>query len=296
MKFIVIGASGFVGREIYAACRSAGYPTLGTRHNSQQPDLLSFDLVRQNLKDLLQPDFLTGDGPIFGVVCSSLSQIDACKTRHEESYAINVTHTLKILAEMKPLGITPVFLSTSFVFDGKNGSYLENSAHSPISAYGRHKSIVEKELAISNPNAIIARLDKVLGTDPGTTHLFSQWEKSARENKTIACIAGQTISPTLASDIGNAIRLGCEKGLSGIYNIANPEQFDRCALARIFLSRAGLAAEVVAKPQNEFNFADPRPILTTLDSTRFREATGFRFTPMATAIESYLELSASTPR
>jgi len=181
---------------------------------------------------------------------------------------------------MKTLGIKPVFISSSFVFDGTVGYYDEKYLPNPINEYGRQKVIVEEFISQNAPDALVVRLDKIVGDDPMEAHLLSEWYQSIREKQPIDCIEGQLFSPTLVKDVAKAIIVSCQQGLTGLYNVANSEFFMRGELARQFTLAIGKELKIVCKPQSEFNFLDQRPLKSYLDSNKFMKATNMRFTSM----------------
>ena len=94
-------------------------------------------------------------------------------------------------------------------------------------------------------------------------------------------------SPTFTGDIAREIYLGCKNGLSGVYNLANPEFFLRDELARQFSLALGEEAQIISKPQSKFNFVEPRPLKSYLDSSRFVKATGMYFTTMREVFNTF---------
>ena len=57
MKFIVFGATGFVGRHIFNYMRSQGYPVLGTQSTKEFPDLIKSIYLKILLKSQFQEHF-----------------------------------------------------------------------------------------------------------------------------------------------------------------------------------------------------------------------------------------------
>lgn len=265
---------------------------MGTRANSDRRDLESFDLRTDPLADLLARWPEASGSPLAAIVCSSICQIDRCYRERESSYHVNVVQTKKLLADLAKRGADVVFLSTSHVFDGREGSYDEVSPRRPLSEYGRQKAAVEDFLLQSDPKSLVLRLDKVVGDDPAESHLFSEWHSLRKAGRPIRCIEGQVLSPTAVDDVARAVCLAAEKKLSGLYHVANPETFSRTALAELYCSLADVPPDVQSVPQEDFDFADDRPLKTNLDTRRFVEATGFSFTPMQTVIETFLEKMA----
>ena len=85
MKFLIVGASGFLGRHVLARASSLGHETVGTQCRSQRPALVTFDLLRGRISERVSPSFLGGDGPIFGVIAATISPIDRCVLEPETS-------------------------------------------------------------------------------------------------------------------------------------------------------------------------------------------------------------------
>jgi len=295
MRFLVIGASGFVGRHVLQHCQSAGYPVIGTESASKHSHLVKFDLQQDRIGDCLTPSFVAAGGRAFAVICAGIHQVDRCVRERELSQFVNVTNTIQLLWDLETLGITPVFFSSGFVFDGSAGNYSEEAAPSPINEYGRQKVVVEKFIRDKLPNALVVRLDKVIGDDPLESHLFTEWQAATIQHRPVVCIQGQVFSPTLVSDVARAILLGCERGLSGVYNVANPEFFSRIDLAREFLRTVGGQVDPIERPQESLGFADLRPLKTYLDPSKFSNATGMRFTPVREAIQRFLASARKHP-
>ncbi len=234
MKFLVIGASGFIGKTIFEYIKSLGYEAVGTQYKFRHPEFIIFNILEQRIKDCVEPTFFKTDRPVFGIICSAISQIDRCLREKEISYKLNVENTIRFINEMKSLGVIPVFLSSDNIHNGFHGYYTEEDKPSPINEYGRQKAEVERFMLNNVSNGIILRLSKIVGDNPKEHHLFSEWYQLIKEKKTIACIKGQVFSPTFVKDIAKAVVLLCEKGSTGLYNVANKEIFSRAELARQF--------------------------------------------------------------
>jgi dTDP-4-dehydrorhamnose reductase len=293
VKFLIIGASGFIGRQALAQAKAYGFEAIGTRAGSADPELTRFDLATDRIADCLPQSFLKDGEPVCAAIFSCICQLDRCKREREMSYLVNVTRTIDLLNDFVRLGMKPVFISSSYVHDGRTGYYSENSEPNPINEYGRQKLEVEQYIAAHIPLALVLRLDKIVGDDPATSHLFSEWDRCLEEGRPITCIADQILSPTLVSDVAKAVIFGNENELSGVYNVANPEFFSREELARQFAFASGNEAAIISKPLEEFPFDDPRPLKSYLDSTKFIHATGTTFTSMREAFHNYLEKKAA---
>lgn len=295
MRFVIVGASGFIGRHTLAYVRSLGYEARGTQNCSTYSGLIPFNLLEHRIGDCVGKEFFDTDTPVFGVICSAICQIDRCRQEPQLSYKVNVERTIALIEDLFALGATPVFLSSDGIFDGTLGYYSEEHPPSPVNEYGRQKVAVESYLHRAVPKSLTFRLSKIVGDDPLEHHIFSEWWQWLREGRPITCIDGQLFSPTFVDDVAKAIVLACARGLTGVYHVANPELFSRDELARQFLVALRCEAPIICKSQEALHFVDPRPAKSYLDSTRFVRATDMRFTSMRQVITQFIKRLGDQP-
>jgi dTDP-4-dehydrorhamnose reductase len=286
---LVVGASGFVGGHALRHLRNLGWRVVGTRMRGGSDDLCPFDIVKDRLANRV--DELMGDAgrPTHVVNCAAMAQPDRCFREREFSYQINVVGTIRLIEDAFALGARPVCMTSGFAYDGVSGYYEDAESRCPINEYGRHKAEVEEYCAAHRPETLLYRLDKVIGDDPAEHQMLTEWYQWYLQGKPIVCIAGQLFSPTNVRDVARAIQAGCERRLTGVYNIANPEFFTREELARQFFRILGKQARIVCKTQEELNFIDLRPEKTYLDSTRFQRDANFRFTSVRESIRTFMD-------
>jgi dTDP-4-dehydrorhamnose reductase len=280
VKFLVVGASGFVGRNVLAYFKGQGFEALGTQARTRQEGLLTFDLLEHRIADCVDKSFFTGAEPVQVVICAVISDMDLCLKDRQMAYKVNVEKTIQLIEDALLLRARVIFLSTCFVFDGTLGYYTEQHPRSPANEYGRHKAEVEEYLLTRVPGAFVARLDKVVGDDYRDNQLFAHWHKRLLRNEPIICLQGSLLSPTYVTDVARALVLASERRLEGIFHVSNSEFFYRDELARQFCYALGKAPNVVCKPLSEFNFQDNRALKSYLDGSRFVRTTGMRFTSM----------------
>jgi len=279
MKFLIIGASGYIGEYCYHFLKSNGYPVVGTRFNSINSELIPFDLSKDMVSTVVNSSFFTGNEKIFAVIFAAFSQVERCFREKEESYKVNVEGTIRILKDLTNYGITPIYISTSSVYDGLTGNYDENSSRNPQTEYGRQKLTVEKFIEQNIPQALILRLDKIVGDKPARRNPFFEWHKLIERKQPILCL-DNIISPTFIEDIVQSIIICCEKGFRGSLNLASSEIFRREELVRQFSSALQKRSIIKLISEKELNFLELRPPKTFLNSNKFIKATGFNFTPM----------------
>jgi dTDP-4-dehydrorhamnose reductase len=250
-------------------------------------------MLKDDISKVLPASFKEGRD-VFGIITSCISQIDLVKRERKRSRALNVDATVRLIDDLLGLGIKPVFISTSSVFDGSRGGYIESDLPSPICEYGLQKLEVEdylRRLKFVGSDSLTIRLDKVFGYHPGEKHAFTEWMISSQEGKSIVCIKDQYFSPVFVEDVGAGIIAACKKNLGGMYHFAGPEFYSREELARKFLGYTGLKVDVESRPMSSFDFADPRPLNGTLISEKFVDSTGFEFLSLEDGLGRFVELS-----
>lgn len=167
---------------------------------------------------------------------AAMTNVDACETKRDECWAINVTavqHFIDVITNEK-LDTHFIHLSTDFVFDGTKGSeYDETDIPNPLSYYALSKYESEKVLQKSTIKWAIARTIIVFGiVDNMSRSNIVLWAKDAlTKGQKINVVDDQFRSPTLAEDLAQGCILIADKGATGIYNISGKETMSILELA-----------------------------------------------------------------
>ena len=289
MKFLIIGASGFIGRNVLAHVHSLGFEAVGTQSQAREEGLVTFNLLHDRIVDCVGKPFFEGERRVCVIICAVVSNMDQCLLDREMSHRVNVEQIIQLVEDVGLLGSKTVFLSSCFVFDGTVGYYNEEHSVSPVNEYARHKVEVEQYLQKHVPDAFIARLEKIVGDHPSERQMFAQWHQLLQAGEPIVCIEGSLLSPTYVTDVARGFLLACQRNLAGVHHVSNSEFLYRDELARQFCYAMGKAPNVITRPLQEFNFPDKRALKSYLDGSRFARLTGLRFTPMREVFRAFLE-------
>ncbi len=157
---------------------------------------------------------------------AAMTNVDACETKREECWALNVTSVKNFVDAIKQQPIHFIHLSTDFIFDGEKGSeYLENDIPNPQSYYALSKWEGEKVIQQSNIKWAIARTIIVYGiVDNMSRSNIVLWAKDALTKKqNINVVDDQFRSPTLAEDLAEGCIAIADKRAKGIYNLSGKE-------------------------------------------------------------------------
>lgn len=224
-KALVVGAEGVIGSALYD-CLVPNYSAVyGTSRRVQ------------NRKDFVQIDLsnsFDGLSKIAGIcdiafICAATTKAVDCDNNRAESYAVNVTNTLKIIKVLQDLGVFIVWLSSSAVFSGKRPFCGLDEPYMPLTEYGRQKAEAEQEILELGGVAIV-RLTKVLSKN---TPLISGWVNDLRDGKEIYPFSDAYFSPISLNYATNAIAKVGRNGGSGIFNISGSDDISYSDFARI---------------------------------------------------------------
>lgn len=282
----IIGIGGFLGKTLFSYFGKKQTILLGTSHQRHLTDSKKTFFL-----DLLNPDFKflspTASGLQFSILCSSETNIDKCKTESAISDVLNVTNTIKLIENLWINEITPVFISSDSVFNGKVGSYIEEDICNPITQYGRQKRCVEKFLIESNKPWLIVRLCKVFDVKYEDNTLITSWLDSLRVGDSIKCANDQFISPTYVVDVCKSIESLIDGGKTGIYHVCSPETFSRFSLGIKVAKYFQIDQNKVKKCSiSDFNFIEPRSMYNTLNPQKLIFELNTSFCSMESCLEN----------
>ena len=268
---LILGASSFIGRHLFGAFGPSraigtycGRPVAGGRY---------FDATRMRVADVLPREAAVSHA----VLCFAEPKIDACKADRQRSEALNVRAAIAAIDGLLDRGVTPVFLSTEYVFDGTRGGYTEEDPPNPTTVYGGQKLEVERYLARRTAGFVVLRLAKVFSADPEDATILSEWFRQLRNGETIHAAADQVFSPIEVRDVVAAVEAVIRLRLRGTFHVATPEAWSRLAMLRLLMECSGMEGRVIPCRLEDLRFLDHRPRDLSLDPGKLLRATGVTF-------------------
>ncbi len=273
--FLIVGASGFIGNKVYDYFKSKGVEVKGTYCSRPFESGIYFGLNNwdsPHLKDLTH---------IF--LCSGIGDIDKCKT-NRDSYRINVTNTIKLLENFR--GVIPIYLSTDMVYNGDKGNYTESDRPSPVTEYGKQKVEVEYYIKTHFSKYIIVRLTKVFGVGKNDQTLLTSCLGSLEKHRPIPSADDTFISPVYIMDVVHALDGLVTGEHYGVFNLGGNETATRYDLLQKLAVFFGYDPSLIKRRSTcDFNFVEPRPLYSSLDSTKLINTTGIKLTPLDDCFE-----------
>lgn len=228
MRILITGSNGLLGQKIihqWAVNRQ--FDLIATsRGENRVHEVSGFeycDLDITNREAVLQ--VIEKYNPDCVINTAAMTNVDQCEDEKEACDALNVDSVKFLVEACEKENVFLLHVSTDFIFDGKEGPYLEEAKPNPISYYGESKLKAEELVLAAKCPWAIARTVLVYGITEGMSRSnIILWVKnSIEQGKEIQVVNDQWRTPTLAEDLAIGCLLICKLQSEGIYNISGEE-------------------------------------------------------------------------
>jgi dTDP-4-dehydrorhamnose reductase len=272
MKVFIVGASGLVGSNCMQHFTTEGWDVMGSYFSYPTENTIFYNTLEPSHIDnynikAWQPDVI--------VHCGALTHVDYCETNEEESYQKTVQSTINIIALAKDCNAKLVYISTDYVFDGKEGPYTEDAPLNPLSVYARHKLEAE-QLALRELTAtLVLRVTNIYGHEERGKNFVARIIQQCKEGQklTLKLPYDQFASPTNAFDIARAMFLLLRDNKNGIYHIGSTDYMNRVALAlRVLQYFPNAQYDLIPLNTAALNQPAARPLLGGFVTAKFSAA------------------------
>ena len=287
--YLILGASGFIGRHLYAYCRKNDIEVLGTYYtHSDNPEWIRFDICKDNLGEICGR--YARDRVVDSVVvCGANASIDDCKRNVRDSNELNVYGTKRIISQADALGIKIVFLSSEAVFDGRRGMYTEEDIPNPVTLYGCQKLLTEQYITENLENYLIFRISRAVGSSFGEKDIFDEFYNKIRNSEEIVCLKNQSFCVTEVDDIAEVIVRSLQKGLSGLFHLSSSNYISRYEPARLYADRVFNGYDkITEKEYADIPFLDGRHVLGGLKGDRLAAVSGICYKSTTEIMNRYI--------
>lgn len=288
--YLIIGASGFIGRHLYKYCEENKISVLGTYCNNQlDKNWVRFDICTDDLMALCDRH-LDRKLPDAVIICGANASIDRCKKDEEGSRRLNVIGTKSLLDQAYKMGSRIVFLSSEAVFDGNKGMYTEEDSPNPVTLYGRQKWEIEQYIMNKFDKYIIFRISRAVGSRFGEQDIFGEFYKKIINGEVIACLRNQSFCLTEVSDIARAIVKALDKDINGLYNLSGNNYISRYELANLYAEKFGKGySKIIEKEYDEMPFLDKRHIYGGLNGDKLADELDMKFMDIGEIMDRYAD-------
>tara|TARA_B100000809_G_scaffold131728_1_gene129476 strand:- start:4903 stop:5814 length:912 start_codon:yes stop_codon:yes gene_type:complete len=229
MKSILItGSNGLLGQKLLKLLsKNTEYKIIATaRGENRVSETTGFEFHSLDICNEVDViSLITEVKPNYIINTAAMTNVDQCEDDKEDCWDLNVNAVAYLTKAAEQTGAFLLHLSTDFIFDGKEGPYLEDATPNPLSYYGDSKLAAEKLLIESSIDWAIARTVLVYGiTEKMSRSNIILWVKnSLEEGKKLTIVDDQWRSPTLAEDLAMGCFLIIKNHATGIFNISGKD-------------------------------------------------------------------------
>jgi len=258
MKFLVTGSAGLVGsqvvkdlflqnHEVYS-CYNESKPEHGT---SVKTDLINQNDIEDTINKI-KPDSI--------IHLAAMTNVDQCETQQDLAMKINANATRFMARQAAKQNAFFVYVSTDYVFDGKNGMKKEDDTPNPLGFYGKSK--LAGEIAL---NHFVSSYAIVRTSTPFGLHKikksFPIWVKEKLESKKeIPVLVDQFTSPTYVPNLSKMLIEVATRQIAGVIHLAGATRISRYNLAELFADKLSLDKKLLIPTKiDEMSWKAQRP-------------------------------------
>ena len=164
-------------------------------------------------------NLLTVEKPDIVIDTIALSSYFACENNHKLCRQLNFESAKYIAEACKKIDAKMIFISSSYIFDGEKGNYLETDIPNSLNKYALSKIDAEKKV-LELDGAIVIRSEPMYGFDKGKKQII--FGTNTFEVDVKIGFPNILRKPIFIDDVPPIIFSLVEKNQSGIFNIAGP--------------------------------------------------------------------------
>lgn len=267
MKFLVTGSTGLVGNQVVKDLSRSADQIYSCYHNvvpqfgiPMQMDLLNSENI-QNVIEKVRPEFV--------IHLAAMTNVDQCEIEKELAMKINAKATEIISKQAARLGAFFLYVSTDYVFEGKDGMKKESDKPNPIGSYGKSKLEGEKAVRDLASSWCIARTSTPFGIH-STKKSFPLWVvENLQAKKEIRAVTDQYTSPTYVPNLSRMLIELVRRQIAGVIHVAGATRISRFEIANMIADKLNFDKKLL-KPvsTNEMNWIAKRPKDSSLDVSK----------------------------
>lgn len=253
MPLLVTGAKGMLGQDLCPILEDAGYEVIETDVDTL--DITNAEQVNQVLKDKM---------PEVVIHCAAYTNVDKAEDDLKTAELINVTGTENIADACGKLGITMVYISTDYVFDGtKDSPYTPQDKPNPINNYGMTKYEGEEAVRSFCEKHYIARTSWLYGHHGKN---FVETMLSLKDKEELKVVDDQIGCPTWTVELANGILKLLDSKPYGTYHVCGSGHTTWYGFAKEIFKLSGLEVNLKPCTTDEFPRAAKRPAFSIMEN------------------------------
>jgi dTDP-4-dehydrorhamnose reductase len=281
MKILITGANGFLGHYLCGQLLEKGYPVLATGKGKCRLPYLGqplFHYVEMDFTDTAAViKVMDTNRPDCLVHAGAISKPDECELNKAYAEKVNIEGTRNLLEAAGKQHTPFIFISTDFIFDGKEGMYQEEDTGDPVNYYGLTKLKAEALVKQYSYEWSIVRTVLVYGKPlTGRSNILTVVKEKLEKGEEYNVVDDQVRTPTFVEDLAAGIVAIIERKATGIFHLSGkdvltPYQMACKAADHLNLDKALLKKVTAA----ELSQAARRPLKTGFIINKARNELGY---------------------
>lgn len=263
-SWLIIGASGLLGKNLVSFLKSKNQNVLGTynSHESNEESFFHLDLFNSPMESLEREQFR----PDIIINTVALTNVDQCEEDEDLAKKLNIDSVkkcLEIQANFKNSVL--LHISTDQIHDGKKGDFTEEDLASPINIYGKTKREGE-EIALEASNTLVCR-SNFYGPGSEWRTSFSDWIISNLKQKNkIPLFTDSVFNPLSVTQLSQIFFDLIEANATGLFHTCGNEYLSKFEFALKLSDYFDLDSELIIPTKlRDLNLKAPRPLNMTLN-------------------------------
>lgn len=277
-NILITGANGQLGTELRNLLDEKGITYAAT-------DTKELDITNKQMVN----DYFETNKPELVFHCAAYTAVDAAEEEPGKSIdeKVNVLGTQNLATAAESVGATLVYISTDYVFDGKNADmYEEMDPQNPQNEYGRTKSLGEKAVRDTMSKYYIIRTSWVFGKY-GKNFVYTMLNL-AKTHDVITVVDDQVGRPTWTRTLAEFMVYAVEHQVAyGTYNLSNDNQANWFQFATEILKNTKIEVKPVTSAEYPQKAHRPEHSVMSLEKTK---ATGFKIPTWQDALKQMMAI------